>query len=164
MESHGLQMVGEFNGEKVPTLPTWTADDEGRNIYVESVNKRYYGNNSKWVEAGSLTWSIITSNTLATSTSGYLINASDNDVTLTLPNSPSVGDAVGVSDFYKKASTNTITVNRNASNIEGEASDYVFDADGLVLIFVFSDATRGWVLTGEAGVSVNTALKKVGIL
>jgi hypothetical protein len=50
MKSHGLQMIGKFNGEKVPTLPVWLAADEGRDIYVEDEDKKYYGTDSKWVE------------------------------------------------------------------------------------------------------------------
>ena len=40
MESHGITMEGPFKDQIVPTLPAWTADDEGREIYVQDVQKK----------------------------------------------------------------------------------------------------------------------------
>jgi len=39
-----------FKIERVSALPTWTSDDEGRIIYVESNDKLYFGNSAGWVE------------------------------------------------------------------------------------------------------------------
>jgi len=64
MKAHGFDMRGEFKGDRVPTLPSWTSDDEGREIYVEDEDKRYYGNNSEWQD-----YSIVES---ATETDSYL--------------------------------------------------------------------------------------------
>jgi len=50
MRVHGFNMRGEFKGERVPTLPVWSSSDEGREIYVEDEGKKYYGNNSEWVD------------------------------------------------------------------------------------------------------------------
>jgi len=50
MKSHGLDMKGKFIVERVSTLPSWTSADEGREIYVEDENKKYYGNDTEWVD------------------------------------------------------------------------------------------------------------------
>jgi hypothetical protein len=107
----------------------------------------------KWAEASGggagLAWELISANDTAVSGEGFLINASSGNVTLTLPASPSEGDTVGVCDVYDKATTNTITVGRNGSNIEGSASDLVIDIDGSGMVLVYADATRGWKIVSE---------------
>ena len=50
MESYGLEMLGPLVIEKLSTLPGWTADDEGREIYVEDTAKRYYGDSTSWID------------------------------------------------------------------------------------------------------------------
>jgi len=91
-----------------------------------------------------MTWAKITSNTTAVNNKGYLISAAAN-LTVTLPLAPTEGDKVGVVDADGKATTYTLTVARNGSNIEGAAADLTIttDRDGFVL--VYSDATQGWV-------------------
>ena len=46
-------MEGPFIGQRVPTLPVWTAADEGREIYTEDTKLRYYGTDAGWREYGS---------------------------------------------------------------------------------------------------------------
>ena len=50
MESHGLDLKGNFKGERLSTLPAWVAADEGREIYTEDTAKRYYGSDTEWVD------------------------------------------------------------------------------------------------------------------
>jgi len=50
MKTHGLKMVGSFKGQIISTLPVWTADDEGRKIYVEDEEKRYYADATSWID------------------------------------------------------------------------------------------------------------------
>jgi len=49
MKSYGIDMQGKFFIERLSTLPAWDASDEGRDIYVEDEDKRYYGTNVAWV-------------------------------------------------------------------------------------------------------------------
>ena len=98
-----------------------------------------------------ITWNVISGNTNAVSNNGYLINASAGNITLTLPATPSVGNVVAVCDVYNKASTNVITIARNGSNIEGNASDLILDLDGSGFELVYVDATRGWEIVSEIG-------------
>jgi len=100
---------------------------------------------------GGISYEIISGNTTAEEGKGYLINASNNDVTLTLPLSPSEGDTVAAVDLYNMATTNVITIGRNGENIEGESQDLVIDIDGAGFTMVFSDSTRGWTIVSEIG-------------
>lgn len=124
----------------------------------------YILNDSDISKIGGVVWSIISTNTTALSKRGYLIDASSGNVELTLPLSPSEGDSVGVCDFYNKATTNTITINRNGNNIDSVAANDVLDTDGIAFILIYSDATVGWKRVSEAGTGLNTTLKKVGVL
>ena len=98
---------------------------------------------------GGLNWSVVSINTNAETGCGYLINASSNNVTLTLPATPSVGNMVGVCDFYDKATTNTITIARNTKNISGTAEDLVVDINSAGFTLVYSDSTIGWEIVTE---------------
>lgn len=98
---------------------------------------------------GGLEWGVISSNANAEDGKGYLIDASSGNVTLTLPVTPSEGDTVGVSDYTKSATTNTITIARNGSTIEGSATDLVVDIDGAGFTLVYTDATEGWKIVTE---------------
>jgi len=171
MDSYGLELKGPLIVQKVATLPTWAAADEGRLVYALDVDQLYLGNNAGWVAGGGggggLSWGIISTNTTAESGNGYLINATSGVVTLTLPASPSEGDAVGVCDYRNMASTNTITIARNSSNIEGAAEDLILNVDGAGFTLVYTDSTRGWEIVSEISASVpvaNSDLKKYNLL
>lgn len=43
-------MVGLFKGQILNTLPAWTVDDEGREIYVQDEQKRYYSDATSWID------------------------------------------------------------------------------------------------------------------
>ena len=106
-------------------------------------------------------WSVISSDTDASISNGYLIDASGGSVTLTLPASPSVGNVVGISDYKRQATTNIITIDRNSSNIEGSATDLIMNVDGAGFELVYTDATRGWVVSNEVGLNDGTALTDI---
>lgn len=106
--------------------------------------------------SGGINYSVINENTNASTGNGYLINASVGNITLTLPGSPSTGDIIAAVDIYNKSTTNTITLARNGSNIEGIAEDMIFDINGAGFILVYADSTRGWEIVSEIGASVET--------
>ena len=62
--------------------------------------------------------------------------------TITLPSSPTAGQRVliTVGNFV-----NTI-VGRNGSNIMSSGTDMTLDKEYLSIQFIFTDATRGWVM------------------
>ena len=78
---------------------------------------------------------------------GYFMNTTSGPLTLTLPASPSAGDIVAVSDYAQNSVTNNITLARNGSNIQGNASDLVIQRNGVAMTLVFVDATKGWIVT-----------------
>src|SRR6056300_951763 len=74
--------------------------------------------------SGSVNWDTTakTASFTAVSGNGYFINSASSAITVTLPASPSANDFVAVSDYNSTAGTNVITINRNGSNINGNAS------------------------------------------
>ena len=136
------------------TASTRNAEDtltDGANLPDGAAIKTYGDTNWGGGGGGGISWSLINSNTNAVKTNGYLVDASGNNVTLTLPPTPSEGDLVGICDVYNKATTNTITVARNGKNIEGAAEDLVIDSDGSGFTLVYTDVTRGWEIVSEIG-------------
>lgn len=55
MKFHNVQMVGRFNVEVRPSVPTFSATrDEGRIIYSEIDDKLFFGGESAWIELQTL--------------------------------------------------------------------------------------------------------------
>ena len=98
---------------------------------------------------GTVDWDTTakTSAFTAVSGNGYFVNTTSGAVTMTLPATPSAGDIVAVSDYAQNAATNNITLARNGSNIQGDASDLVIQRNGVAMTLVFVDATKGWIVT-----------------
>lgn len=86
------------------------------------------------------TTSVISGNTTAVAGTIYVLTAS---LTLTLPASPTAGQWVGV---VNRSGTTTAVVGRNAQNIMSLAEDFTVDINNFSAVFVFADATRGWVI------------------
>jgi hypothetical protein len=95
---------------------------------------------------GEVSWNttVKTSDFTATSGSGFFINTAGGAVTVTLPASPSAGNVVAVSDYNGSAGTNTITIARNGSNINGDASNLEISKANSAIQLVYVDSTTGW--------------------
>ena len=95
---------------------------------------------------GTVDWDTTakTASFTAVSGNGYFVNTTSGAITVTLPASPSAGDIVSVSDYAQTAETNNITMGRNGSNIEGDASDLTLENNGIAMTFVYVDSTKGW--------------------
>ena len=82
-------------------------------------------NGSALALGGSITiqhinWqSVVTSNTTMVSGKGYFVNTTSSAITMTLPASPSAGDYVAIKDYAGTFQTNSCTIVRNGSNIQG---------------------------------------------
>jgi len=83
----------------------------------------------------------------AVSGEGYFVDTSSGVVTVTLPASPSAGAIVAVSDYAGTSATNNITIGRNGSNINGNASNITISKNNSAAVLVYVDATQGWKLT-----------------
>jgi len=84
---------------------------------------------------------------------GYFTDTSGGAFNVTLPSSPNAGDIVAVSDYANTWDTNNLTIARNGSNIEGDASDFICNIEGSALTLVYVDATKGWIATDTANSS-----------
>jgi len=73
----------------------------------------------------------------------YII-ATAGSITITLPASPSVGDAVTIKDGTGAAATTSFTVGRNSSNIASSATDLTFDKNFAEIVMTYIDGTIGW--------------------
>lgn len=51
MKTDSLDVQGTFHAQRVATLPSWTAADEGRVLYTLDTHKFYVGSNTAWVES-----------------------------------------------------------------------------------------------------------------
>ena len=67
--------------------------------------------------------SVVTSNTTMVSGKGYFVNTTSGAITMTLPASPSAGDYVAIKDYAATFQTNSCTIARNGSNIQGAANN-----------------------------------------
>jgi hypothetical protein len=78
---------------------------------------------------------------------GYFADTTSAAFTITLPSSPSAGAVVGIADYANTFATNSITVDRNGSNIGGAADNTVLSINGIAVTLVYVDATQGWIVT-----------------
>jgi hypothetical protein len=104
---------------------------------------------------GQVNWqtTVKTTGFTATAGEGYFCDTTSAAFTVTLPASPSAGDIVGIKDYANTADTNNITIGRNGSNIQGVANDYVIDTEGLAIVLLYVDSTKGWLSIGQSKAS-----------
>ena len=101
---------------------------------------------------GTVDWqtTIKTGDFTAANGEGYFVDTSSGAVTVTLPSSPSAGNIVAVKDYANTADTNSITIARNGSNIDGTANDPIIANEGGSVTLIFADSTKGWLVTDAA--------------
>jgi len=81
---------------------------------------------------------------------GYFVNTTSAPRTVTLPATPSAGDIVAIADYAGTSISNNITIARNGSNINGEASDLTIAANNSAVTLVYVDGTEGWKTTSTS--------------
>jgi len=115
----------------------------------DTINLASGASQSGFGRTGTVDWDTTAKTTgfTAVSGNGYFVNTTAGAITVTLPTSPSAGDIVAVSDYAQTANTNNITLARNGSNIQGDASDLVISRNGVAMTLVYVDATKGWIVT-----------------
>ena len=104
--------------------------------------------------SGAVNWDTTPKTTGFTGVSGngYFINTTSGPITVTLPASPSAGDIIGVADYAGTAPTNNITIGRNGSNINGDATDLTITKGDSAIILVYVDGTEGWKNTATSNI------------
>jgi len=114
---------------------------------------------STTIETGT-SWqsSIVTGTTLsAVAGNGYWIDTTSNACTVTLPASASVGDTIEFTDYARTWGTNSITINTNGLNFQGNTSpNPVYNSNGQHVTIVYSGATQGWIPTVDDDVTLET--------
>ena len=130
---------------------TTTLGDSGDTFTIPSgVTISNSGTASGFGSTGEVSWNttkITADPGPAVSGVGYFTDTSGGAFNVTLPSSPSAGAVIAVADYANNWSTANVTILRNGSNIEGEASNFVCNQNGSVISFVYVDATKGWICT-----------------
>ena len=93
-----------------------------------------------------------TSDFTAVSGEGYFVNTSGGAVTATLPSSPSAGAIVAFKDYAPSFATHNLTIARNSSNIQGNATDSLLSTNRASVVMVYIDSTKGWLFVQESNV------------
>lgn len=89
----------------------------------------------------------LTKTTTYTAVAGdrLLVDTSGGAFTITLPASPSVGDApILLRDLAGTFATNNLTLDRNGNKIEGAPEDFIVDINAFAGWLVWTGATYGW--------------------
>jgi len=80
----------------------------------------------------------------AVSGDGFFVNTTSGGITVTLPSSPSAGDIISLADYANTWQTNSVTLCRNSSSINGVAENAVLSTKGQSVTLVYVDGTKGW--------------------
>jgi hypothetical protein len=87
--------------------------------------------------------SAISANTTLVAGRRYFVTSAS-ALTSTLPASPAQNDQVDIFDASGNAATYNITIARNSSLINGNAGNFIIDANGYWASLVYTGATYGW--------------------
>ena len=105
------------------------------------------GTDVAWGVAGTSWQAVVTGATTMVAGRGYFVNTTSSAFTMTLPASPSIGDAVKIIDYAGTFDSNTCTIGRNSQKIDGASADMTVTTERAGLTLVFTDSTQGWLLT-----------------
>ena len=92
----------------------------------------------------SMTWYVANANTTMTASSGYFVDTSLGQITMTLPNSATLGDTIRINDLAGTFSANNLTINRNSHKIQGNTNDLLVNVDQSSFGLIYSNSTYGW--------------------
>jgi hypothetical protein len=107
----------------------------------------YIGNFPASTQTVDFKWqSVQTSAFSAVTGKGYFVNTTSGAITVTLPSSANVGDAIAIVDYAGTFATNNITLT-SSLNIEGGAFDKILTTNREGVTITYADATQGWVAT-----------------
>ena len=141
---------GDFQpGENPPANPL-----SGQVWYNTAAGRAYVYHDGFWIEfspgfvgpagpSGIPTPEAVNSNITMEHNHSYFVNTSVAR-TLTLPETPSLGDSITIYDAHGLAATNNITISRNGNKINGQTEDAIIDVDQSVASFVYTGTTLGW--------------------
>ena len=93
----------------------------------------------------------------AVSGDGFFVNTTSGQITVTLPASPNPGDIVALADYANKWATNSVTICRNSSLINGGAFNSTLSTNGQSVTLIYVDGTRGWKTVTDSTANVTGA-------
>jgi len=106
---------------------------------------------------GGLTWqSVQTANFTATAGNAYPVNTTSGAVTVTLPASPTAGQAIQITDYSGSFANNVCTIARNGSNINGSSANALLNLSRESVAFVYIDSTQGWITYSTSVTNIST--------
>jgi hypothetical protein len=137
------------------TCTTITVGNSGNTIIIPAgatITNNGTANGFGATYNGAINWSstIKTSGFTAVSGNGYFCNTTSGPFIVTLPASPSAGNVVAFKDYAQTWNTNSLTLGRNGSNIEGIASNAIQSTQGQSITLIYIDSTKGWVIIDSA--------------
>jgi hypothetical protein len=95
-----------------------------------------------------LTWqSVKTADFTAVKGEAYPVNTTSDEITVTLPATPSAGDQVQLVDYAGTFDTNQLIIDPNGEDIEGQTDDLVLRGEREGVILTYIDSTQGWIAT-----------------
>ena len=98
---------------------------------------------------GSASWTstIKTATFTAVAGEGYFCNTTSGGFTVNLP-AGTAGAVVAVKDYANTFDSNNLVISPNGSDkIGGSTDDVTLSTEGIAITLVFTDATRGWLVT-----------------
>lgn len=105
-------------------------------------------NGTTWTSSAfTPNWLIQSSSFTATANSYILADTSSGAFTITLPASPATNNFVTIADYNGTFGTNNLTVNSNSLNLMGSIQTLVMNVSNKNVTLVYTDATRGWIIT-----------------
>jgi len=135
--------VISVSGANLTTSPVTSVNGQTGVVSIASDVTSVNGQTGAVTVASTMGVNVINSSTTATANNLYVLTA---NLTLTLPASPSAGDAIKISN---RSGVATCVLARNGSNIMGSASDLTLDTASASFELIYSDATNGWVIIGQ---------------
>jgi hypothetical protein len=132
-----------FASATEPSSPT-----EG-DVWFNSVSgSTYVYYDSYWVGASGGTayadWSYVNSNTVAKANQNFIADSSNGAFTIILPESPQIGEFVGIIDLEKSFRRNGVTISAGEELIEGRSDNLVLNVDKASVILQYVGSTSGW--------------------
>jgi hypothetical protein len=131
------------------TSPTAPSSPSQGDIWFNSVTgSTYVYYDSYWVGASGGTayanWSYANSNTVALANENFLADTSNGSFTLVLPESPQIGEFVGIIDLENSFKRNGLVLSGGEELIEGRTDNMVLNVDRASIIIKFVGSTYGW--------------------
>lgn len=141
----------EIIGKKALLIPVGRTDDrpanaeQGQVRYNEETEVLEYFNGLTWQASSELRpWKVINSDYIITKYERVLVDTTDEVVNIHLPDNPSRGDAVSVSDAAGTFYINNAIINANTNKIMGDDHTMPLDRMNISVDIVYINEVYGW--------------------